>query len=145
MIKDNNKINKINTLELNKTNRRSRAHEKTQETEPLVRTPKPHKRTKLKAVIYLQRTEYRHTHVSSVSMLIFFLVSAFPSSTCFPPPLLQGSLIPEGRDLMETSHLRQSVPRSLTLCTLSSVGLYICSHLLQEEASLRMAKQGTDL
>ena len=45
---------------------------------------------------------------------------------------------------METSHLGMSVLMSLTLCTLSGCRLCICSHLLQEEASLMMAEQGTD-
>lgn len=36
-----------------------------------------------------------------------------------PPPLPQGSLNPGGRDFMNTFHLGQSVPRSLTLCMLS--------------------------
>lgn len=46
------------------------------------------------------------------------------------PPVLQSSLNPEGRDLMLTSHLGLSFLRSLTLCTLSSLGLCMCSHLL---------------
>ena len=60
-----------------------------------------------------------------------------------PPPLLQGSLCPEGRDLMETAPLGLSVPRSLTTNCLA-VGLYMSSHLPQEKTSLMMAKQGTE-
>ena len=42
------------------------------------------------------------------------LVSSIPSGAyTFLPPLLQGSLNHEGKDLMETSHLGLSVPRSL--------------------------------
>ena len=51
--------------------------------------------------------------------------------TLFLPTLLEGSLSPEGRDLMETSHLGLRVPRSLTLHKVQ----------LQGEASV----QGTDL
>lgn len=36
------------------------------------------------------------------------------------PPLLKNSLSTEWRDMMETSHLGLSAPRSFTLCTLSS-------------------------
>ena len=43
----------------------------------------------------------------------------------FPPPLLLSSLCPEGRDLVETSHLRLSVPRYLTLCTLLVVSFHM--------------------
>ena len=47
---------------------------------------------------------------------------------------------------MEISCLGLSAPKSHTLCILSDFkSLYICSHLLQEEASLMMAEQGTDL
>lgn len=58
------------------------------------------------------------------------------TSTNFPEPW--------GRDLMEKFCLGPSVHRSLALCILFSVGLCICSYLLQEEASLMMTEQ-TDL
>ena len=48
----------------------------------------------------------------------------------FPPPLPRGSLTPDGRDLMDMSHLGVSVPGCLTLCTLSSCGslyLFLCT------------------
>jgi hypothetical protein len=70
----------------------------------------------------------------------------------FLPPLPQNSLSPEGRELMETFHLGLRVPGALNLCILSGWGLgwggvvlCICPHLLQEEASLMMAEQGTNL
>ena len=53
------------------------------------------------------------------------------------------SQIPE-LSVMKTFHLRPSAPKSLTLYTLSIVGLCVSSHILQEEASL-MAEPGTDL
>lgn len=40
--------------------------------------------------------------------------------TFFMPPVLQGSLSPEERHLMEECHLVLSIPRSLTLCTVST-------------------------
>ena len=45
---------------------------------------------------------------------------------------------------MELYNLGLSIAGSLTFCTLD-VGFCICSHLLQEEASLVMAEQGTGL
>jgi hypothetical protein len=47
--------------------------------------------------------------------------------TLFLSPLPQGSLSPKGRDLMKTSHLGLSIPKSLTLSTLPAVGLCIVS------------------
>jgi hypothetical protein len=46
---------------------------------------------------------------------------------------------PDGRDLMETSHLGSRAPRSLIFAHCPAVGLCICSQLLQEEASLLRA------
>lgn len=70
-----------------------------------------------------------------------FLVSYIPSGSYnILPPFDHSSLSSEQRDLMSASHLDLTVPRSLTLCRLSSSS----SHLLKEEASL-MAEQGTDL
>lgn len=43
----------------------------------------------------------------------------------------------EGKDLMETSHLGLSVPRSLIFAHCSAVALYL---FLQEEVSLMMAE-----
>ena len=67
-----------------------------------------------------------------------------PSSlapTLFLPPLLLGSLNPEGRDLVEKSHLGLSVPRSIIL---SGCGpLYLFSSAA--EGSLMMDEQCTDL
>ena len=46
--------------------------------------------------------------------------------------------------MMEALHLGQTIPRPLVLCLFSGCGsLYL--YLLQEEVSLMMAKQGTDL
>lgn len=75
------------------------------------------------------------------------LASAIPSGVLesFLPPLLQGSSLSEGRDLMEASLSEPSVPRSLTLCTLPSYGSLYLFSLLQEDASLMMAEQGTAL
>lgn len=63
----------------------------------------------------------------------------------FQPPVLQGSLSPGGKDLIVTSLSIVSVPRALTFYTVSEFGLFICSHLLLEGASLLMAEQGTSL
>ena len=46
---------------------------------------------------------------------------------------------------METSHLGLSVPRALTRCISSDCALCICSHVLQEGASLVMAREGAYL
>jgi hypothetical protein len=50
-------------------------------------------------------------------------------------PLPQGLLSTKGEGWMKTSHLGRSMSLSLSLCTLA-VGLCICSHIVQEEASL---------
>lgn len=50
--------------------------------------------------------------------------------TLFLFPLLQASLSPEGRDLIESSHLGLSISRSLTLCNLSGCGSLLFPHLL---------------
>lgn len=52
------------------------------------------------------------------------LVSSVPSGS-YNLPLPQGSLSPKGRGLVETSHLRLSVPRYLTLCTLLVVSFHM--------------------
>lgn len=64
--------------------------------------------------------------------------------TFFLPSSQQISQNPEGRDLMDTSHSGLNAPSSLTVYCLPVV-LCICFHLLQEEASLLVAEQGTDL
>ena len=88
-----------------------------------------------------------------VIMHINPIVSQKPFLWCLPslhalivflPLLPLDSLSPEGRDLKETSHLGQTVPRShFALCP--AVGLCICSHLMDEEAPLVMAEKDTDL
>lgn len=54
------------------------------------------------------------------------MVSSIPSDSshifCWIPSFLQSSLIPKGRDLMETSLLGIRAPRSLTLYILSGYG-----------------------
>lgn len=54
------------------------------------------------------------------------------------------SLHPEGRDWIETSFLGLSVPGSPDLCLSSACGSCTWESLLREEASLMMAKQGTE-
>lgn len=60
-------------------------------------------------------------------------------------PLPQGSLSPEGQDLMETFCLGLSVPGLSPLAQCLAVDLCISSHLLQDKVSLMMAKAGTNL
>ena len=77
---------------------------------------------------------------------LIFLVSSisFVSYSLFH--LLQCFLSSVGRDLMETSHLGLSVPRSLTLCMLSGYcSLYLFLSAAWGEASLITAEQGTGL
>lgn len=80
-------------------------------------------------------------HAATVSVSCC-LEGLFP--WCPPPPLvvkifllpiLQGSLILEGKELTEISHSGLTLPRSVTFCSLSSCSLCISSHLSQEEAS----------
>lgn len=61
----------------------------------------------------------------------------------FLPPLLQSPLIPEGKDWIDTSQLGLRVPRILTLHVCCG-SLYLF-HLLQEGASLVMAKEAADV
>jgi hypothetical protein len=66
--------------------------------------------------------------------LMFFTLSAF---TLFVTLLQQDNLNPQGRDLMEISHLQPSIPRSLTQdIPWSPVHLCTYFHLMPEEASL---------
>lgn len=57
-----------------------------------------------------------------LNSLFLWCPPTFPALTIFPPPLPQSSWSPEGRDLKKTKHLGLSVPKPLTLCTLSSCG-----------------------
>lgn len=78
----------------------------------------------------------------------FLRVIHHPSDSYFITlllPLPPGSLSAESRDLMETSHLRLNVPKSVPVCTQSSCGSLYFFPWLQKEASLKMAEQGTDL
>lgn len=72
------------------------------------------------------------------------LVSSVPSTSPTPlPPLPWGYLSIEGRNLMETSHLRLSAPRSFTLYN-DQLRLHFSQPLL-EKVSLMRAGQDTDL
>ena len=73
-----------------------------------------------------------------VILVSFTLSDSYPLSTFLLP---QGSLSPEGRDLMQTFCL---VSLSVSAYRLA-VALYICSHVLQKEVSLMMAEQSTGL
>jgi hypothetical protein len=65
-------------------------------------------------------------HTDLENLLFFIPIGSYSISASFST----------GRDLMKTSHLGLSVPRSLTLCL--AVGLCIYFHLLQKE-TLMMA------
>jgi hypothetical protein len=68
------------------------------------------------------------------------------SSICFGPYTISTSFSTRFLELGE-EEFDGDIPfraESFKVCILA-VGLYICSHLLQEEPSLMMAKQGTDL
>ena len=54
--------------------------------------------------------------------LISYCPPSPPALTSFLSPHPQGSLSLKGRGLMETSYLELSLPKSLTLCTLSGCG-----------------------
>lgn len=70
-----------------------------------------------------------------------FLVMSIPSGSS----LLQGSLIPEKRNLVEISHLEWNIPKSLTLCTLFTCeSLYLFPSNIGETSWI-MAKQEIDL
>ena len=60
-------------------------------------------------------------------VVLVSLVSSIPSGSCalsvlFLPPVLQSFLSSDGRDLLETSYLELSVPRSLTLIVMPGCG-----------------------
>lgn len=67
---------------------------------------------------------------------LVFLLSSIPSGS-YNRSASSSSELPEpwGRDLVETSHWGLNVPQSLTHCTRPCVGLYVQSHLPEEEAS----------
>lgn len=78
--------------------------------------------------------------------LAYLVFSSSSGSTLFPLPLLAGSLSPEGRDLMEASHLGLNVvPRSITLCIISSCRPLYLSSSIKEDASLMVAEEGADI
>lgn len=62
--------------------------------------------------------------------------SSLLALSAFLPPLPQSSMNSEGRDWMETSLIGLSIQRSYSANSLA-VGLCTCSHMLQEETSLR--------
>ena len=74
-------------------------------------------------------------------MFAFILSGSYTRLLLLP----QSSLSPEGWNLVEMSCLGLSVPRFSLYAQCLSVGLCICSHLLQEEASLMMDEQCTHL
>ena len=61
------------------------------------------------------------------------------------PPLAQGSLSPEGKNLMETFYLGLSVPRSLVLSIMHGCGSLILFPSAAGKTFLVMAEQGTGL
>lgn len=67
---------------------------------------------------------------------VFLVSSTISAVALFLPPLLQGLLSLVMMDLMETSHVGLSVPRSLNLCIMYAMGLCTFPHLVQEEDSL---------
>lgn len=86
----------------------------------------------ISASVLLCLEDFPWSHLSPLALFIFL------------SPLLQSSLSPEEKCLMKTSHLGLSVPKSLSLCELSSCGSHTSSHLLQE-SSLMMDEQDVDL
>lgn len=66
--------------------------------------------------------------------------------TVLPFLLLQGSLSPDRRDLMETCHIGSNVPSSPSLCIMSGCGfLYLFPSAGGMTDSPVMAEQGTDV
>jgi hypothetical protein len=55
-------------------------------------------------------------------MLIYRALFLWCPASPLPPSLLQGSLNPEKRNLMEIPCLVLNVPRNLTLCIMSACG-----------------------
>lgn len=74
---------------------------------------------------------------ASIRHSFFDIIHPLWLLTIFVPPLSCNSLSPKRTDLMMATHLEQSVPGSLGLC--------ICSHLLQVEAPLCVAEWAIDL
>lgn len=77
--------------------------------------------------------------------LVFLVSSTSLALTLFQPCLLQYSLSPAGRDLREESHSKLSVLTSFILCIIPWCGSLTCSLMMQEEVSLMMTAQGTDI
>jgi hypothetical protein len=74
---------------------------------------------------------------------LFSCITSPLALTAILPPLVHSFLNPEGRNLMETSHLGLRVPRSLLSVLFLDVGLCICFLLFQKDIYLLMAEQGT--
>ena len=77
---------------------------------------------------------------------LVFMVSSIPfgSYALYASSFLQSSLSSGWRDVMETSPVELTFPKSLILCIIYDCGSPICFHLLQEEVFLMVAEQGTD-
>lgn len=119
-------------------NKRKRAQTRQKKQRPICsHNQKVHKNTKVKAILYTKRTQYEpvqalcmlpqslrvHIYSEHVHKKALFswcppslLLHSFQLLTFFLIPLLQGSLSPKRRDLMEIAHLELSIPRSFTLC-----------------------------
>lgn len=72
---------------------------------------------------------------------IFLLPSIFSDSYSPPTMPFAGFLKPEWRDLIETTYLELSIPRSFILCLMSRcLDVCICSHLQQKEPFMMMTE-----
>lgn len=122
---------KANTLELGKKKKSSIKGTRTRPTH--LHTQEHHKNVKLEDKIQMQWTLvpthaspvsiFDHADVEGLVLRVAFISSAL---TLFLPPILQGFLTPKGRDLVKTSCLELSVPRSVTICIVSDSGsLYL--------------------
>ena len=88
-------------------------------------------------------------HAAPVSVSSYVINPAVFRRSCFHGVLYslgsyflsQGPLSPEMGELIDTSHFELSIPRSLTVCTLSSCGfMYLFPYLLREKSSLMVNK-----
>jgi hypothetical protein len=104
--------------------------------------------------VRLQKGEKPHGtllgHSLGLSTCLESFVSLVSSSSLaiklFLSSLLQSSLSPEGSNLMGIPFMSEWVLKGLLLSAhCPAVSLFIGSHLLQEDPSLMMAGQGTDL
>lgn len=87
---------------------------------------RPHWSGLVQSVCLLPQSLWLHTCISPAVFKKTLFLWCLLSLTLFPSFLPQGSLRGERRELMEASHLRMSLPRVLTLCTLSNCGsLYL--------------------